>query len=337
MHHYFRQGFFSMPSNKNEIKLKNIYPMKSKFDWIAPLMFFLFISCGTFFTFTSDSWIPIAIAASVSLLGIVAFRNRRLDFEARKQINLWFLPTAIGILLSAYPFNSAVPAVVGVIVTILLVAWYGFLRHPPEYRQAHKQFSGGNKLQALTLISLAIEKKPSHWEYYQFRSGIHYFLYKFIEAERDARAALRLKPDIHTSLNALGQALSAQERYLEAKEALSKAVENAPFYSINHLNMGVVNFRLEHFQEAVENIEFALTGKLPFEENLLFATYYLGRSLEQIGKIQKAQEILNSLKKFQDEYIVQVNQFQDLPDYPMVLRTRKELEDMGNYINESND
>lgn len=287
---------------------------------------------GFFFYSVNRGRFGLAVSGCVGLVGFIAFTTRKADSETRRRSILWSLPMALGFVLSFGPFRSAIPAVIGLGTTIVLAVWFGILRHPVELRQALKQFQAGEKLRALQLVTLAIKKNSTHWESYQFRSVVNSTLFRIVEAERDARTAIRLKPANHTCHNALGQALLAQERYLEANDAFSKAIELAPHYAVNHYNKGLVYYRLEQFDEAIEYLEFAVRGRMPFEEWQLLANYYLGCSLLQVGETQQAQWAFRALRRFRRGYSELINLYQDIPDYPVVLQIRRELEDISSYL-----
>jgi tetratricopeptide (TPR) repeat protein len=321
-----------MPNDKDEITIKSIRPVTSILDWFALLLLASVVCCGAFFASINESGFAFAVSVGIGLVSFVALITRKTDSETRRRSILWSLPPAFGFVLSVYPFRSAIPAIIGMGTTIALVAWFGILRHPVEFRQALKQFRAGEKLRALQLLTLAIKKRPTHWESYQARSVINSALFRIIEAEGDARTAIRLKPDNHTCHNALGQALMAQERYLEANDAFTKAVGLAPHYAINHYNKGLVYYRLEQFNEAIKHLEFAVRGRMPFEEWQLLANYYLGCSLLRVGETQKAQQAFGVLGRFRRGYARLVNLYQDVPDYPVVLQTRRELEDISGYL-----
>ncbi|MCP4526380.1 MAG: tetratricopeptide repeat protein [Aestuariibacter sp.] len=273
-----------------------------------------------------------AVSFCIGLVGYVAFTTRKADPKTRQRSILWSLPMAFGFALSFYPFQSGIPAVIGFGTTIALAVWFNVLRHPVEFRQALKQFQAGEKLRALELVTSSIKKNSTHWESYQFRSVIYAALFRVVKAERDARTAMRLEPDNHICYNALGQALLAQERYLEANDAFSKAIELAPHYTVNHYTKGLVCYRLEQFDEAIKYLEFAVRGRMHFEEWQLLANYYLGRSLLQVGDTQKAQRAFRALGQFRRGYNKLVNLYQDIPHYPTVLQIRRELEDISGYL-----
>ncbi len=321
-----------MPNNKDKTEIKPLRPITSILDWLTTLLLAFITSCVALFSFFSRSWFAFAASVCIGLIGLVVLRTRRLEPETRRRGIICSLPVAFGVALSIYPFQSAIPLLIGFGGTIALAVWFGILRHPVELRQALEQFRAGKKLQAAQLTTLAIEKHPTHWESYQFRSVINSSLFRIVEAERDARVAMRLKPDNHTCHNALGQALLAQERYSEADNAFSKAVELAPHYAFNHYCKGIVCYRLEQFNEAIRYLKFTIRGRMPFEEWRLLANYYLGCSLLHIGETKKAQKAFQALKRFRHVYDRMVELYQDVPDYPAALQFRRELEDINNHL-----
>jgi Flp pilus assembly protein TadD len=318
--------------NKDRIKFKQIRPVTSVLDFLALLLCASPVLCGRLFSYVDESGFAWAASICVGVVGFAAYTARKADSETRRRSILLSLPMGFGFMLTVYPFRSGIPAAIGLGTTIALAVWFGILRHPVEFRRALKQFKAGEKLRALQLVTLAIKKNSTHWESYQFRSFVNLALFRTIEAERDARAAIRLKPDNHACHSALGQALMAQERYLEANDAFSKAIELAPHYTVYHYSKGLVYYRLGQFDEAIEYLEFAVRGRMPFEEWLLLANYYLGRSLLQVGETRKAQWAFRALTRFRRGYSELIDLYRDIPDYPGVLQIRRELEDISSYL-----
>jgi len=78
------------------------------------------------------------------------------------------------------------------------------------------------------------------------RSIIHQSRMQVLEAERDVRTALKLKPDSFYTHNALCQPLMIQGRYKEAREAIIEAMRLEPKQAINHYNLGIVCYDWEN-------------------------------------------------------------------------------------------
>jgi tetratricopeptide (TPR) repeat protein len=321
-----------MQSDKDKIEIKSLKTASKIPGWLGPLLLIPVFLCGSFFIFTTQNGLVLALFLAVIMMSIAAFQMRRFEPEVRRRYILYLLPAASGFVLSVYPFRSGIPALLGIVTTLILFVWYGILRHPIEYRQALKQLQAGETLKALQLATSALRKHPAHWESYQLRSTINTILFRAIEAKNDAYAAIQLKPNNHLCYSALGQSLLALESYTEAQEAFSKALELAPNYVLHHYNLGFAYYRLGQFREAIPYLEFAVRNRLDFDEIQLLAIYYLGSSLSQVGETQKASQTFDTLKQFHSSYNKLVKRYQDAPDYPYVLLLRQDFDDINSYL-----
>ncbi len=321
-----------MQNDKDKIEIKPLKTTSKIPGWIGPLLLIPTFLCASLLIYFTQDGLVSAIVLVVIILGILAFKNRGAEPARLLKGILYFLPMALGFVLSVYPFRSGIPALIGLGITAGLGAWYVVLRHPVEYRQALKQLQAGETLKALQLATFALKKHPAHWESYQLRSTIYSILFRAIEARNDAYAAIRMKPDNHLCYSALGQSLLALESYTEAQEAFAKALELAPNYLLHHYNLGFAYYRLGQFREAIPYLEFAVRGRLEFDEIQLLTIYLLGSSLSQVGETQKASQTFDRLKQFHSSYNKLVKRYQDAPDYPHILIMRQDLENIRTYL-----
>jgi Tfp pilus assembly protein PilF len=321
-----------MQNDKDKIEIKSLKTTSKIPGWMGLLLLVPTFLCASLLIYFTQDGLVSVIVLVVIVLGMVIFKNRGVEPARLLRGILYLLPLALGFVLSAYPFRSSVPALIGLGTTVGLGVWYVILRHPVEYRQALKQFQAGETLKALQSTTSALKKHPAHWESYQLRSTINIILFRAIEARNDAYAAIRLEPNSHLCYSALGQSFLALESYTEAQDAFAKALELAPNYVSHHYNLGLAYYRLGQFREAIPYLEFAVRVRLEFDETQLLATYYLGSSLLQVGETQQATQTFDRLKQFHSGYNKLVKRYQDAPDYSYVLILRQELDDISSYL-----
>ena len=316
---------------KQKIEIYPIRSLNTIWDKIAVFALAVGFGIGILAIIFFDSKIIFVLCVVGSFLGFILLKNRNALPEVRWFYIWFFIPIAFGFSLSVYSAGDLTPLLFGASIAGFIALWFGFLRHPSSFRAASKAFQAGDQLQALQYINQTLNQYPTHWESYQLRSTIQLMLYKIIEAERDARKAIKLKPKHYLCHNALGMALLPQERYTEAKDALSRALELAPQYAINYFNMGLVAYRLGEFQEAIKYLHVALTNEIP-PDSYLLGYYYLGQSFLQVGDIKNANIALETLKKHKVSYEKLVARYKDRPDYPSIVLIRHELEDIKSHL-----
>jgi tetratricopeptide (TPR) repeat protein len=101
----------------------------------------------------------------------------------------------------------------------------------PWYYLAITELSRGESRQALNAINKAIEFTPSDTRYYTFRSQLLLNTRHFVDAEQNAKMALRLNPSNIRAAIILGRAFVGQQKLKEARtifENLNKAISDQP-------------------------------------------------------------------------------------------------------------
>ncbi len=272
-----------------------------------------------------------ALSIFFGLAGVAYCKSRAAEEQVRY---IWFallLPAAAGISLAIYPFEHAGPAILGVGASILIGWWLLVLRYPPEFRSASNALRAGNYAQALNLLNHAIQSAPRMWEGYQTRSGIYLKLCNIAEAERDALRSLQLQPNNPACLTTLGNVRLAQERPDEADQLFAKALELAPQTAIHYYNVGTSYYRRGEFEQAASYLRTALDKRLTGEA-CLYLHYHLGRSLSHIGDNAGAAAQYAAMKNYRDVYERFAKEAADAPDYPGVVATRRQLQEMKEYM-----
>jgi tetratricopeptide (TPR) repeat protein len=225
--------------------------------------------------------------------------------------------------------NQFLFVLLGAVPVLALVFWpilSSWSQLPSHLRPVLKEFQAGNVAQALLLVNQSIQAYPETWQAYQLRSVIHYSRLQVAEAERDARTALKLKPDSFYNHNALGQALLIQGRYIEAKEAFSEALRLAPKQAMNH-NLGIACYRSGEYATAVEALAKATQTELPASQKL-WVYYLLGRSFEALGQQDRAEQTYQAMQRYRDGFEKLVDSVRDKPDYPDIALVRADIADI---------
>ena len=101
----------------------------------------------------------------------------------------------------------------------------------PWYYLAITELSRGESRQALNAINKAIQFNSSDTRYYTFRSQLLLSTRRFVDAEQNAKMALRLNPSNIRAAIILGRAFVGQQKLQEARtifESLNKAISDQP-------------------------------------------------------------------------------------------------------------
>lgn len=123
-------------------------------------------------------------------------------------------------------------------------------------------------------------------------------LNRFQDMERLLREIINANPDHHHALNALGYALADRnERLLEAKELIKKALALAPADPFITDSLGWVKFRLGQLDEAEKLLRQALT-KRPDAEIAI----HLAEVLWQQGRLDDAKSMFKQAKELQSDH-----------------------------------
>ncbi len=316
---------------KRKVELYPIRSLKSAWDRIALVVLAAGLGFGLLAISFSPSISLFAVCLTAGFLGFILIKSRNMEPDVRRMYVWFFVPLALGVLLSVYPEANIIPLLLGGGIAALAVLWLGLLRYPPLYRAAIKAYRSGDHIQALNYLSQALSQYPNNWESYQLRCAIYLALFKIIEAEHDARKALEIKPGHYMCRLNLGAALMAQQRYVDAKDAFSRALESAPQIALNYYHRGLASYRLGEFQEAIRYFRVALDNEIP-PGTALLGNYYLGNSLLQIGDHDQAKLAYQALKKYKVDFERLVTRYKDAPDYPTVMTVRRDLADIETHL-----
>ncbi len=264
----------------------------------------------------------------VSVLFVtLLWATRKGGWRLRLLAILLAVPAIIGITVGLVNGRLTEP-LIGVGITLFLLAALRFFHTPISYRVSYRRFRAGDMEGALDLINRSIEARPDFWESYQLRSLIYLAMMSLGHAERDAKTAIELNPKAHPVYNTLGLIYLAQGQFNEAEDVYGRALDLAPGYALYLYHLGLSEFRLNKYQDSTESFVAATQGTLPLIEYDLQNAYYLTRSFEENGNIRGAQMATEQMMKFSDGLAPLKRQLQHQPDYPHVHLMLADLADL---------
>ncbi|MFI7445382.1 tetratricopeptide repeat protein [Nonomuraea indica] len=159
-----------------------------------------------------------------------------------------------------------------------------------HYNRAELRIARGDLDGALADLGRVIDLDPSCLDAYINRAGLLAGLERDEEAWRDVTAGLALAPGNPHLLAVLGQLETAAGRLAEARRALDRAVEAAPWLAAAWGNRGVLRFEAGDPEGAVEDLSQAI-GLEPQPDlyaNRAVALRALGREAEAAADEERA-------------------------------------------------
>ncbi|MCP3702284.1 MAG: tetratricopeptide repeat protein, partial [Alteromonas sp.] len=275
--------------------------------WLVGLLIFV-LAPGRFDT-------AVSVIITISLIGYLWYTSRQEQTSHRITAVLFAIPALIGITLGLLNGRSSF-TLIGVAITIFLLALLRFLNTPISYRIAYRQFLNGNQQQALRLINKSIEAQPEFWESYQLRALIRLARLDFQQAENDVHEALKRKPKADTLYNTLGQIHLANAQFSQAQRAYEQALKlESEATAVYQYHLGLSHYRQNQYQAAAEQLSLATQGTLPIIEYDLWTHYYLHKSLVDTGDKATAREAKEAMKKFADALPILEEQIQNQPNF----------------------
>ncbi len=141
--------------------------------------------------------------------------------------------------------------------------------------------------QADTVLTAALARKPASAKLLYARAMVNEQRDLLDRLESDLRTILKYEPNNATALNALGYTLADRtDRYEEALELISKALDIRPDDPAIIDSMGWVQYRLGNYEEALLRLREAMKA---FPDHEIAA--HLGEVLWVMGREQEAREI----------------------------------------------
>jgi tetratricopeptide (TPR) repeat protein len=221
----------------------------------------------------------------------------------------------------------------GILGIPLIIIWVSYLRYPPQLWKFLWLFRRKRQAEAAQYINEYIRNHPDDWKALTLRSDFHLNHAQPAEAERDSKLVIKLKPDFHEGYNQLGRSLLIMAQYEEARQAFESAQRLKPNSGYS-ANLGIACYRLGDFSAAIEALTKATRAPLDHPFYSLAAVYFLGRSLENIGETEKAQEAFKKMKQYAGNLKSYIEQLNASPDYPETVATRANLAEIQRRLNE---
>ncbi|GAB4469044.1 MAG: hypothetical protein Kow00124_03900 [Anaerolineae bacterium] len=142
----------------------------------------------------------------------------------------------------------------------------------------------GDLQKAVQMLGRAIRLDEAYLEAYLRRGVLLVTLGQYDEALADAEAALTLDPTAGRAYHIMGDALLADERWIEARDAYTGAIENGDAAPQTYAGRGWANHRLRFLDGAIRDYQQALT--FGYDDPLLL--YRLGFALFDAGRFEDA-------------------------------------------------
>ena len=270
----------------------------------------------------------------LALLVYLFYQTRQATAQLRIIALLLASPALVGIALGLTNGRSRF-VVIGVGLTVFLLAVQRFLHTPISFRVAWRQFQTGDVDAALDLINRSLLARPDFWESYQLRALIYLTKHQYRYAERDAWQALQLNAKAHPVYNTLGQIYLTEMQFEKGAEAYEQALDLDPGNPLYLYHLGLCQYRQQLYRLAVETLMATIKATLPTIIYDLLAHYYLIRSLEALAEPEQAQQVYKEgLIKFADGLPALKAQFEHQPEYPHLALMQADVADLEQRINE---
>lgn len=228
---------------------------------------------------------------------------------------LFIIPLATA-LVAFFATNQLLFTALGFVVGYILMEGLRFLLLPPHLHRAVRNYQRGDLEQALTLAQRSIHARPQRWEPHYLQALAFFARGDLTEAEQSARNALRLNSENDPGHLVLGQVLFAQKRFAQAREAFEEAVRLNGREGLNRYHLGATLFRVGQFELAIPHLELALRLGIDQDQLTLLAHYYLGRSLQEIGRHEDAEQTFEGLQEQTEAFKALKQDLQDAPSFP---------------------
>lgn len=316
-----KKGAGQHPSRK-ELRSSVIWPVAIAIGiWVAALVIWI-IAPGQFDVLVSG-------IIGIGLLVYLVYYQRSQKLTRREQVVALFLAVpAIAGITGGLIYGQAVYAITGVSMSLLLLGARRLVTTPISYRMARRSFFRGDLSTALDLADKSIGARPDFWETYQLRALIFLSNMQFGASERDARRALEIRPDAHPAYNTLGQIYLATNEFSKAEKAYGRAVELSPKNGLYHYHLGLSQYRQGNYREATVSLAAASQYGLPYVTYELQNYYYLARSLEENGEVEKAEEVNVDMLAFKDGLAMLKEELSSQPDFPHLDLLRQDLQEI---------
>jgi tetratricopeptide (TPR) repeat protein len=235
----------------------------------------------------------------IAIITLLILVQLRLILKAKPSIRpqlirqLILLDIGIWVTFTGMFLDNPLVVISGIVITIIVFVVQYYLRLPPGYLFAQKLLKSGDHQGALEQINKSIEKRPKSSEAHYLRSLIYLSQMQLAEARSDIAKIEELNPHSALKDQAFGQMFYLQGEYEKAKDSFN----NACYSWSTQVCRGQLCYQLEEYEDAVKAFKAAILGRLPDEQKLL-AYYYLGCSLEKMGRDDEANKAFDDMERY---------------------------------------
>lgn len=277
----------------------------------------------------SYRWTLWLVAGIVIFVWLVSRRGRPRHHDPIAKKLYWLVVGPILLGLGLYLVSGQVLFFLGGIgLFALIVAWLNYLRFPARFWKVIQLTRQNQPVKALGLLSEMIQSHPDDWRAHQMRSNLYLNQFQFVNAERDARLILKLKPTPQGEDHVhLAEVLHSQAQYADAVQSLRTALQMKSDRSFWY-QLGVEYYRLGQYEEAIQALLEATRFPLPLMMANLLANYYLGCSYENLGNPNGAKKYFREMRKHGQPLQQAMAAVNGIPDYPEAIKLRTDYVDI---------
>ena len=237
----------------------------------------------------------------IFLAGSAIIIGGKLDTFDRGRWAAILAPALVAVMLGIYVIPEWLGLTLGAAIGWILAGMFLFkLRGPMEYQQAVRHLRKNEYGDAVQILDALIKVEADNPNHYRFRAEILRLWGKLDRARRDYQKMLDIAPDDGAralAYNGLAEVLLQSRQYEKAHAAAMDAYELAPNVWVAAYNLGLIEDRLNHSEDAIIHLNQALEAKVPDARHRLLIHFYRVRAYARLGDFDAANAALNDLKR----------------------------------------
>ncbi len=234
----------------------------------------------------------------VALVGSVVIIIRRLEREDRGRWIAILLPAFGALILALTVLPQFAAILIGGALGWIVAGFIIFRpRTPMQYQQAIRHLRKNQYEDAVKVMDGVIKEEPDNPNHYRFRAELLRLWGKLDRARRDYIRMTEIDPESAVAFNGLAEVNLQARRYDEALEAARKAADLAPDEWVALYNLGMIEDRLDRWQDVIAHVSQALDLKVPDARHRLLMHLYLARAYTHLGDDSAAHAEVIALRK----------------------------------------
>ncbi len=177
---------------------------------------------------------------------------------------------------------------------------FGSNRAPQQYRDAVKAMRKSNYADAVSTMDDLIKAEPDKPNHYRFRAELLRMWGKTGRARRDYREMVERSStpaEKAVAYNGIAEVDLQTGNLNEALSAAQKAYELAPQEWVAAYNLGMIEDRLQHSQNVLNNLDKALGAGIPDSRHRLLVYLWMARAHARLGNVGAAEETVELIRK----------------------------------------